>query len=446
MMETTAIASKIIHGLFQNTHPIKAKWEKIDTPPLPRSSHSMSVIAGRAYIFGGEITPREPVDNDMHVITLPYDSVSSADYKTIPAKPEIAGGEVPEQRVGHTAAVIGKRIFIFGGRGGKDMKPLQENGRVWVYDTRSDTWTYLDPVAGTPYPEARSYHSSVAIEKPEPPSMKGLKIDNAMEEPKAGRIAEDAQTDEEMGGYGTFFVHAGCPASGRTNDLWGFDVRSRTWKEFPAGPGKPRGGTSIAVSKSRIYRYGGFNGEGEEEGYLDILELGLDTFNDISGQEEVAISDKGPWHTLNFQEEEMKFPGNRSVTGLQAITTGMGREYLILFFGERDPSSQGHEGAGKFWGDVWAFQCPPQGMTAASFKDATWQALGRETGEGLWSEVLVSDTEGKEGDDVRKLVPGERGWFASSTLGDLDPSSILLWGGLNGKNEREDDGWILRIE
>lgn len=84
-------------------------------------------------------------------------------------------------------------------------------------------------------------------------------------------------------------------------------------------------------------------------------------------------------------------------------------------------------------------------MTGASFKDATWQALGRETGEGHWSPI-VADAEGVEGDDVRKLVPSERGWFASSTLGDLDPSSILLWGGLNGKNERESDGWILRIE
>jgi len=85
-------------------------------------------------------------------------------------------------------------------------------------------------------------------------------------------------------------------------------------------------------------------------------------------------------------------------------------------------------------------------MTAASFKDATWQALGRETGEGLWSAVLVSDAEGVEGEDVHKLVPSERGWFPSTTLGDLDASGILLWGGLNGKNEREDNGWILRIE
>lgn len=326
------------------------------------------------------------------------------------------------------------------------MKPLQENGRVWVYDTRSDAWSYLDPMPGTPYPEARSYHSSIAIDRPEPSNMKSVKVNNATEEPKAGTIAESAQTDEEKGGFGTFFVHAGCPASGRTNDLWGFDVRSRTWKEFPSGPGKPRGGTAIAVSKHRIYRYGGFNGQSEEGGYLDILELGLDTFNDKGGMGEISISAKGPWQTLNFTEENRKCPGNRSVAGLQSITTGMGREYLVLMLGERDPSSQGHEGAGKFWGDVWTFQCPPRGMTAASFKDATWQALGRETGEGLWSEIVVSDAEGKEGDNVRKLVPGERGWFASSSLGDLDVSSIILWGGLNGKNEREDNGWILRIE
>jgi hypothetical protein len=439
-------AASAVKGLFHPAHPIKAKWESIKNVPIPRSSHTLSVIAGRAYIFGGEISPREPVDNAMHIVTLPQDAVSPADYRSLPAKPEITGGDVPEKRVGHTAGVIGERIFIFGGRGGKDMKPLEEQGRVWVYDTRFDHWTYLDPVPGTPFPAARSYHSSVAVERPEPSNMKSIKYNQATEEPKVGKIAEAAQTDEEKGGYGTFFVHAGCPASGRTNDLWGFDVRSRTWKEFPVAPGKPRGGTSIAVSKQRIYRYGGFNGEGEEGGYLDFLELGLQTFDDIGGAGEIGLTAKGDWQTLNFQEESMTFPGHRSVAGLQSITTGMGREYLVLFLGERDPSSQGHDGAGKFWGDVWTFQCPPQGMTGASFKDATWQALGRETGEGLWNVVQVADAEGIEGDDVRKLVPSERGWFASSTLGDLDPSSILLWGGLNGKNERESDGWILRIE
>ena len=445
MMEFGATAAKIAQGLFQATQPLKARWHRIDSPPLPRSSHTLSVVAGRAYIFGGEISPREPVDNEMHIITLPSGSVSSADYHSIPAKPTKPGGEVPEKRVGHTAAVIGERIFIFGGRGGKDMKPLEENGRVWVYNTRLDAWSYLDPMQGTPYPAARSYHSSVAIEKPEPPHMANTWVDHATEMPKAGSIAEAARTDEEKGGHGTFFVHAGCPVSGRTNDLWGFDVYSRTWKEFPPAPGKPRGGPAITVSKQRIYRYGGFNGKGEEGGQLDVLELALTTFNDKGGAGELTVTAKGGWETLNFEEENMKFPGHRSVAGLETITTGMGREYLVLMLGERDPSSQGHEGAGKFWGDVWTFQAPPQGMTAASFKDATWQALGRETGEGMWSQVEVADAEGAEGDDVRNLVPGERGWFASSSMGDVDLSGIILWGGLNGKNEREDNGWIFTL-
>ncbi|TVY41022.1 Rho GTPase-activating protein [Lachnellula subtilissima] len=461
MMETATAAAAAVKGLVQATYPLKAQWSRIDTPPLPRSSHTLSIVAGRAYIFGGEDSSSgEPIDNDMHIITLPSGSVSSSDYKAVSAKPEFPEDEVPGKRAGHTAAVIGERIFVFGGRGGRDMKPLEEHGRVWIYDTRLDVWTYLDPIPGTPYPEARSYHSSVAIEKPQPANMKSIKVDQATESPSVDVIAEGAKTDEQMGGYGTFFIHAGCPASTRTDelwgfdvrsrtigDLWGFDVRSRTWKEFPTAPGKPRGGTSIAVSKQRIYRYGGFNGADEEGGELDFLELQLETFIDSKGGTgEVGVAAKGSWQTLNFKEENMNFPENRSVAGMETITTGMGREYLVLMLGERDPSTEGHDGAGKYWGDVWTFQCPPLGMTGASFKDATWQALGRETGEGLWSPVAVADAEGVEGEDVHKLVPGERGWFASSSLGDLDATSVMIWGGLNGKNSTEANGWILTFE
>ncbi|TVY90523.1 Epithiospecifier protein [Lachnellula willkommii] len=427
MMETATAAAAAVKGLVQTTHPLKAQWRRIDAPLLPRSSHTLSIVAGQAYIFGGEgSSPREPVDNDMHIITLPSGSVSSTDYKAVSAKPELSEDEVPEKRVGHTAAVIGERIFVFGGRGGRDMRPLEEYGRVWVYDTRSDVWTYLDPVPGTAYPEARSYHSSVAIERPQPANMKSVKVDQATESPSVDVIAEGAKTDEQLGGYGTFFS----------------DVERVSYCA-----GEAEGWTSIAVSKQRIYRYGGFDGDKEEGGELDFLELQLETFSDSKGGTgEVGVTEKGSWQTLNFKEENMKFPEYRSVAGMETITTGMGREYLVLMLGERDPSSQGHAGAGKYWGDVWTFQCPPLGMTGASFKDATWQALGRETGEGLWSPVAVADAEGFEGEDVHKLVPGERGWFASSSLGDLDATSVMIWGGLNEKNEREANGWFLTFE
>jgi hypothetical protein len=446
MMEMLTNAAAAIHGVFQSDHKLKAQWQRIDCPPLPRSSHTLSVVSGRAYIFGGETKPGEPVDNDMHIVTLPIaPETAQADYRVIPAKAQGPSNGVPEKRVGHSAAVIGERIFIFGGRG-NDTNPLEENGRVWIYNTRTDSWTYLDPMPGTPYPAARSYHSSVAIGKPEPKSQR-LATDNPLDDTQIGKTAEGAVTDEQSGGHGTFFVHAGCLTSGRTNDFWAFDIMSRTWKEYPAPPGNPRSGSSIAISKQRIYIYGGFNGEEEEGGQLDVLELQLTTLTGIGSSSEVSVSPKDGWEILDFREEDMTRPGNRSVAGMHTISAGRGREFLVLFLGEREASIQGHQGTGRFWGDVWAFQCPPQGMTSASFDHATRQAVGKETGEGLWTRIEVADAEGLEGEDVRQLIPGDRGWFGSSSMGDLDVSGIVLWGGLSDSlNEGKGDGWILRLE
>lgn len=135
--------------------------------PLPRSSHSLSVVDGRAYMFGGEMRPRELVDNSIHVLILPSSAVSEADHQIIPARPRTDGAEVPSARQGHTAAVTGYKIYIFGGRGG-DGSPLEEKGRVWVFDSRASRWTYLDPMPNTPFPSARSDHSSASNEHPVP--------------------------------------------------------------------------------------------------------------------------------------------------------------------------------------------------------------------------------------------------------------------------------------
>lgn len=42
----------------------------IDAELLRRSSQVVSVAGGSVYIFGGELHPREPRDNDVHMITL----------------------------------------------------------------------------------------------------------------------------------------------------------------------------------------------------------------------------------------------------------------------------------------------------------------------------------------------------------------------------------------
>ncbi|RYP35055.1 hypothetical protein DL767_003960 [Monosporascus sp. MG133] len=502
---------------------MKGTWQHVDVPSLPRSSHSLNVVEGRAYIFGGEVEPRKPVDNDMHVIALPANS-APADYYAVKAKPsprsqpapvteedetaaelrdpltdvpltspppdepssaafergkESATAQVPCARIGHASAVIGTRIFIFGGRTSTaGSTTINEKGRVWIFETKTNTWTYLDPYRNSPIPPARSYFAAVATDKPREFAKKPLRRAPSWKEwaegdsaevgipqrPIAGSVAARA-TDEDEDGFGTFIIHGGCLADGgRSNDVWAFDVRSRTWKELPSAPGPARGGAALAIAKSRLYRFGGFDGKTEQGGQLDVLTLGLDEFDDRMSRGEIGIFARGGWESLvaptptapPAQASEgaetgklipagldQPWPGSRSVAGMELVFGGQGREYLVLMLGERDPSGSGHEAAGKFWDDVWVFQVPPVSKTAASFTDAVWRAAGRKTGEGEWTPVQTGPYDDEEELDARG--PGPRGWFASAPLGDLEEGGVVLFGGLGEDNRRLGDAWIFRL-
>lgn len=51
-----------------------AKWTRIvSSVRLYRSSQALSVVGQRAFIFGGELVPREPVDNRVDVVNLGAD-------------------------------------------------------------------------------------------------------------------------------------------------------------------------------------------------------------------------------------------------------------------------------------------------------------------------------------------------------------------------------------
>ncbi|CAK7567894.1 MAG: hypothetical protein SEPTF4163_005870 [Sporothrix epigloea] len=581
-------------------YSLKGTWQRVSIPSLPRSSHSINVVAGTAYLFGGEgEESRVPVDNAMHALVLPTGS-ASADYyiiQAVPAEksvpdapmptfsqplaesdqvvimePEPAGtsdatkvedkeemtdetseeisldsqdkgkgkasddavdeislpgtplNNVPEPRVGHATAVIGNRIFMFGGRGGPDMKPLEERGRVWVFDTKTHTWTFLDPLAplvpvpiqAVPstgstatvsaasastashpiFPMARSYHAATAIELPVSEdnldstrrnhfsSWKEWAEGDSAEvgtpqRPIVGNIAARAR-DADSDGYGTFIIHGGCLAGGgRANDLWAFDVRTRVWQELPTAPGLPRGGTSICISKDRLYRFGGFNGTSEEGGRLDYLQLGLSSPRDTSIDEaDVTVVAKGNWQSFVPQSNEAAtdkvseaaeasevergeaapfvptsaWPGSRSVSSLEAISAGSGWEYLVLALGERSPSGTGHEAAGTFWSDVWAFQVPTDEFSAAKMSNAVRNVLPRRlfggtlgAGEGHWSPVITGPYDDEiAADQSSNYGPGPRGWFASSPMRELE-NGIVIFGGLNSENKRLGDAWIFRL-
>lgn len=50
---------------------VQAKWSKLlNAEILQRSSQALSVVGNKVYVFGGELRPREPRDNVVHVVSL----------------------------------------------------------------------------------------------------------------------------------------------------------------------------------------------------------------------------------------------------------------------------------------------------------------------------------------------------------------------------------------
>lgn len=81
----------------------------------------------------------------------------------------------------------------------------------------------------------------------------------------------------------------------------------------------------------------GFDGKMKQGGALDIFDLVT-----------------GSWSTVSYTPDGVQGPEARSVATLQAIVV-RGKTYLVTLFGERDPSSLGHAGAGRMLSDAWAW-------------------------------------------------------------------------------------------
>lgn len=256
-------------------------------------------------------------------------------------------------------AAIDQTLYVFSGRGGESMSALSENGGLWTFTPSTSSWSLLTPAdSSAPYPEARSYHSTTSD------------------------------------GSGTLFIHAGCPASGRLRDFWSFDVQSRSWTQLPEAPGPQRGGTSLCFAAGKVWRMGGFDGKEEIGGSVDSF--------DLASKE---------WKSFAFQADGKNGPGARSVATLLPLKVA-GKQYLVTVFGEADPSSLGHAGAGKMLEDAWAFDLESQ----------------------TWSKLDIKEAaEGK---------PAPRGWFGATAVSDR---VLAVVGGLGEDNERLDDAWTLEF-
>lgn len=259
------------------------------------------------------------------------------------------------------------------------MTPLEESGTLHIFSPTSKSWRSISPESkDAPYPSARSYHASTSAS------------------------SNTNQTEAEK----IFYVHAGCPAAGRLSDLWSFNFDSKRWTQLANAPGDGRGGTAMCwdESRRRIWRFGGYNGKTELGGGIDYVPLSNGTD---------ATQNQAEWSIIPFPSTSSNNAGGpepRSVAALHPLGTK-----LLTLFGEGKPSpTGGHDAAGNFWGDVWAFN--PETTT--------------------WEEVKI---------DGEK--PEERGWFASDVC-DVDGEGgggVVVWGGIDSGNERLGDGWVLSV-
>ncbi|OCH95749.1 galactose oxidase [Obba rivulosa] len=378
----------------------KASWSA-------RSSHCISTTkSGLIVVYSGELKPRTPVDSvadakdgvtkgSVHIFDLNAsltnihpDATEARTWQTLPPTlarvEQDATPQIPEPRVGATTVNDGDSIYMWGGRGGIDMAPLDHiQAGLWRGDLDIPSgvrWGRISAVNEVHAPSPRSYHASAILE-------------------------------------GKIYIHAGCPVVGRLGTLHAFDIATRKWQPLASAPEPPRGGTALAATSLPstgpiLVRYGGFNGMElpPDVGIIDIYSVNDDK-----------------WYTTKPAEDPAHgYPGARSVHGFVPFRSGkpFAKDAVaLLFYGEKDASNLGHAGAGAFWDDAWLLT-----------KDAT-EGI---SGGWVWKKV-ENPSNGP--------VPEGRGWFPGAVWEDGEGEShIVMQGGLLSSNERSDELWELQID
>ena len=417
------------YGLAQPTQPLSATFTRVsDEAFLPRTKHSLTVISGQAYIFGGLNEAGELTSDEVHIVSLPLKKAKNEDkpdYKVVPSLGEGEDGKVPGARSGHTANAVADKIYVFGGKGKED-KPIEEMGRVWVFNTTRLAWSYIDPASDASIPQGRFLHGGASSENPLPNTNASGNASYAEQIQSTiskipsliGKVSPPTEP------HGTLVICGGFSAQDQVlNDTWTFNIISRTWSSHSPTPSISPYPPSIALTQNRLYLISGPPDRSSDlGGEIHFLPFTKETYSDSRGEGEIGLTpSKDEWTILPFPTNPLT-PGPRPRKGgaLIPVTTGNGREYLLYLLGERAfPSTSGTAEPSSedplFWSDIYSYQVPAQNMTAAGIKDTTRSALGISSGEGSWAEVNITTV--VEGDTEGKSHPGPRGWFASSFVG-----------------------------
>lgn len=353
---------------------------------LERSSHTVTVLHGKAYIFGGITSDGDQASNDMHIISLPGLSGYTEDYKCVPA----LGSEIPTSRANHAACAFGDDIYVFGGT--TDGNWADSEACLWVFSTTKLQWRKRNgPSISGENGSAQLSHDLIAS--------KGQLV---------LRLTTTTKTSTTQ--TQVYFTNLGDPGSSWSNiSLPSSNLALR-----------------VVASGSAIYAL--------PTDTVDFSEVYL--CPDISASDPTFIPIKLPSKT------DTPLPQTRSGNQILPISTGHGRHYLTLLPGLSSKPKETFSDSPSYLTDLWTLQLPSDSSSLSKIKDATRNQININSGEFTWSEVVVearTEELGTEG----KALPGPLAHYAADTM---DGKTVLMWGGVDARGETVGDGWLIWLE
>lgn len=364
------------------------------------------MVGNRAYIFGGETATGKLASTEMHAITVEASGKPESEYSIIPAVPDSEGGRVLGARKQHAACAFNVCVAVFGGLDEKN-KLVDQESTIWLFNTAKSAWETLEASTSHLAPCQRS----------------------------AAHLFNHKNN---------LILYGGRDASGsELRDAWKFNYVGKTWHQLPDAPVST---PSATYADGALYLISAPNNVGSDVHFLRL---------------ESSDTEQQTWHTLSFPTNPLTpGPQPRTGAGLVHISPGYGRNFLLYFFGARaGPASAIDTQAGaesnerEYWSDLWTYQVPatvPEARittkvtdAAAGTKDMIRSAFGFDTGKHSWAEVGIlppADLQASEG----KVHPGPRGYLGCDVM--RDGKSVVLWGGINAKGEKEGDGWIIKLQ
>ncbi|KAL6067334.1 BTB domain-containing protein [Balamuthia mandrillaris] len=209
-------------------------WTQVEalsgTPPEGRGLHSAVLIDKKLYIFGGR-------SNVMGLLMNAFSDLAVYDTNTMAWTKVQAKGYPPPARMGQTSTAVGLgKFFVFGGFSG-----IQYLNDLYAFDVANYQWTKEERTGGQA-PEPRSSHTAVAHED-------------------------------------RLIIFGGKNQHRYLNDVSVFDTKMNSWK-LNAASGlaedvpSPRSSHSMVIVSSKILVFGGYDGK---QFYNDLYLLHSDT-------------------------------------------------------------------------------------------------------------------------------------------------------------------------